>query len=110
MTEITVFRVVQESLTNVQKHAAASQVDVSLSFNQGGLSLQIKDNGQGFEPNEEVAGREDQGMGLLSMQERAELLGGTLLVHSGADVGCEVVMDVPPKEVVIGAHPSPSSG
>ena len=105
LTEITVFRIVQECLVNVQKHAGATQVDVSLHLNEASLEARVKDNGRGFDPADVAAGNEGTGMGLLSMQERAELLGGSVSVHSSPGAGSEVVLYVPlKKEAGVGAN------
>ena len=95
LTEITVFRIIQECLVNVQKHAGATQVDVSLHLNETSLEARVRDNGRGFDPGDVAAGSEGTGMGLLSMQERAELLGGSVSVHSSPGAGSEVVLYVP---------------
>ena len=73
--EVTVFRVVQECLTNVQKHANASRVEVSFRVVDGGLKTMVKDNGRGFDAHDVASSSMGKGMGLLSMRERAELLG-----------------------------------
>ena len=105
LTEITVFRIIQECLVNVQKHAGATQVDVSLHLNETSLEARVRDNGRGFDPSDVAAGSEGTGMGLLSMQERAELLGGSVSVHSSPGTGSEVVLYVPlKKEARVGAN------
>jgi signal transduction histidine kinase len=68
-----VFRVAQESLTNVRRHAHAARVDLALQRNDGHWLLAIADDGAGFDPSHERSGH-----GLLGMEERARLLGGTL--------------------------------
>ena len=108
--EVTVFRVVQECLTNVQKHANASQVEVGLAALESGLQTIVKDNGSGFDPPDVASSSMGNGMGLLSMRERAELLGGSLSVETVPDGGCEIVLFIPITEVVGGAHPSASGG
>ena len=108
--EVTVFRVVQECLTNVQKHADASQVDVRLQVIDTGLEVRVKDNGRGFDPARVAVGTVEKGIGLVSMQERAELLGGSLSVQSSPGSGCEIVLYVNSGEVGDGAHSSRGSG
>jgi signal transduction histidine kinase len=76
--ESTVYRLVQESLTNVAKHAGATRVDIVLRRRGGALELEVRDDGQGFDP---AVGSE--GFGLTGMRERAELAGGRLEVDSG---------------------------
>ena len=108
--EVTVFRVVQECLTNVQKHANASRVEVELNSTDGGLKAMVKDNGRGFDTRDVAFGAAEESMGLLSMRERAELLGGSLSVRSSPSGGCEVALYIPTAEVKVGVHPSASGG
>src|SRR5213082_613711 len=82
------FRVVQESLTNVAKHAHASQVDVTLRTVNGGVQILIKDNGKGFAaagPRRSAKGKKR--LGLLGMQERARLVNGHFSVKSATGRG-----------------------
>lgn len=106
LTEVTVFRVVQECLSNVQKHASSTQVEVSLRGMLNGLELRVQDNGQGFEPHPVVTGTLHEGVGLLSMRERAEVVGGRLSVQSSPGRGCRILLHVPSKEAEVGVHPS----
>jgi signal transduction histidine kinase len=73
--ESAVYRLVQEALTNVAKHAAARTVRVGVRESDGQLDVEIQDDGRGFDP--EVAG---QGFGLQGMSERVSLVGGTLSI------------------------------
>jgi len=104
LAEVTVFRVVQECLSNVQKHANASQVEVRLQAMKNGLEVSVQDNGQGFDPHKVVSGSNGEGVGLLSMRERAELVRGRLSVRSSPGNGCQVVLYVPSREAEVGAH------
>jgi len=104
LAEVTVFRVVQECLSNVQKHANASQVEVRLQAMTNGLEVSVQDNGQGFDPHKIVSGSNGEGVGLLSMRERAELVRGCLSVWSSPGNGCQVVLYVPSGEAEVGAH------
>jgi two-component system NarL family sensor kinase len=85
------YRVAQEALANVGKHAKATEVDVCLRVRPAGVYLSIRDNGQGFDPR---VGR-DGGHGLVGMRERARLLGGRLRVESRAGQGTKIVAVVP---------------
>ena len=89
----TLFRVSQEALTNVCKHAGASRVLLALESRDGGLRLRIEDNGRGFD-SEAVARHPRQGIGLRNMRERLTAIGGTLRVASQAR-HTAVVADVP---------------
>lgn len=94
--EITLYRVVQEALTNVVRHARATHVDVLLERRHDRVVAIVEDNGVGFHP-----GRVEEGghLGLFGMRERAEMLGGTLSVESTPGVGTTVFVEVP------GAYP-----
>ena len=99
LTEVTVLRVVQECLTNIQKHSEASEVEVSLHVTHADLKASVRDNGRGFDPRSIGSGEIAKGLGLVSMQERAELLGGSLSVRSSPGSGCEIVLCIPSREV-----------
>ena len=71
---VSVYRIFQEALTNVARHAAATRVDACLTAGQGNLLLEIRDNGKGFDPE----GRSAKSCGILGMRERAARLGGEL--------------------------------
>ncbi|WCM93889.1 cache domain-containing protein [Acidovorax sp. NCPPB 2350] len=87
------FRVAQEALTNVRKHAQARQVHVTLEFVGGGVQLEVRDDGRGFDAQ---ALQQDphRGIGLRNMHERMEAVGGHLQVRAGPG-GTRVVAEVP---------------
>jgi PAS domain S-box-containing protein len=87
------FRVMQESLQNVLKHARATEVTVKLSGSSKGIGLSVRDNGQGFDL--ECTGVRVQGLGLVSMQERMRLMGGFLRIHSLPTDGTKVCAWIP---------------
>jgi signal transduction histidine kinase len=89
--ETTLYRITQEALTNVVKHAQATHVSVVVSRKDASVSVLIEDDGRGFAPGE--ANRE--GVGLLGMRERVELLDGRFTVESGEDGGATIVAEVP---------------
>lgn len=78
LLETTIYRLVQESLTNIVKHASATRVRVSLTATDGEVRIEVQDNGVGFDPGEGTAG-----FGLAGMRERVYLAGGTLELESG---------------------------
>lgn len=93
--ETAVFRIFQESLTNVARHANASRVDAFFSVKNGMLKLFIRDDGRGMD----VSVLEDpKSLGLIGMLERAENMGGSLMVSSHPQTGTEVMLTVPVKE------------
>jgi signal transduction histidine kinase len=90
------YRVAQEALTNVARHAKASQVEVSIEALGGHIRMQITDNGQGFEVNGNSSAKKHNRLGLLGMRERVEMLGGTFAVASVPGQATTVRVDVPP--------------
>ena len=88
---LTLFRITQEALENVNKHAQAQHVEIAFVQEHKGMSLLIKDDGQGFNLEQHPEGQ----YGLLYMRERAEACGGTLRVFSARGRGTEVRVDVP---------------
>jgi len=95
MTEINLYRIAQESLNNIAKHAKASMVSVVLERRDGHVALVVEDNGRGFNV-EDKANRED-GLGLLGMGERAALLRGKVEIESEPGKGTAVHVVVPAK-------------
>lgn len=86
-----VYRVVQEALTNVVRHAGASNASVAVTVSSGRLRAVVEDDGTGFDPNLPADGH----LGLEGMQERAELVGGTVRVLATPGAGTTVVLEVP---------------
>jgi signal transduction histidine kinase len=91
--ETTLYRIVQEALTNTVKHAGARKVSILLMRRGGAATAVIEDDGRGFDP---ATARED-GLGLLGMRERVALLEGKLTVESSPETGTTVVAEVPLK-------------
>jgi signal transduction histidine kinase len=89
--ETTIYRLVQEALTNVLKHASATRVSISLVRKQGSVSAVVEDDGRGFD----VADARADALGLVGMQERAALLDGLITIESGPGRGTTVALDVP---------------
>src|SRR5215212_7666348 len=94
--ETALFRVTQEALTNVRKHAPAARVKISLRHANNGVELQVRDWGPGFDPEKATdGGGPGERLGLSSMRERVALLGGNLEVRSKPGEGTEVVAEIP---------------
>jgi signal transduction histidine kinase len=94
--KIVLFRIVQETLNNIIKHANARQVNIQLSFEMEGVRMRVRDDGCGFNPQEVM--RKKQGrvsLGLIGMQERANLLDGTFALSSVPGRGTQVEVKVP---------------
>ncbi|WP_180142694.1 ATP-binding protein [Desulfoluna butyratoxydans] len=95
-TKINFFRIIQESLTNIYKHAYADKVFIRLVFSHPNLILRIRDNGSGFMPQALEGGAScGRHMGLRNMEERARLMKGTFRIYSSPEKGCEIVVEVP---------------
>jgi PAS domain S-box-containing protein len=88
----SIYRIVQESLWNVSRHAKTDCAVVSLSGTDKGLRVSIRDRGAGFDPGARPG---EVGLGLISIEERARLLGGTLQIRSRPGLGCRITVDVP---------------
>jgi signal transduction histidine kinase len=95
--EITLLRALQEGLTNIQKHAGASQVSVTLSYMEDQIALDIQDDGSGFDP--EVVLRTTDvrqgGFGLKVMRSRVEQLGGEVILESSLGNGTTLAVQIP---------------
>jgi two-component system nitrate/nitrite sensor histidine kinase NarX len=96
-TEVQLLRVVQEALTNVRKHAAAHRVVVRLDCGAAVPSLEVEDDGSGFDPALVTASLEG-GFGLASMRERVQQIGGTLDVHTAPGKGTRIVVRLDAEE------------
>ena len=94
--EIVLFRVVQEILSNILKHAQAKYIKVSLQFAPTQFSLTVQDDGKGFD-YEAVLGREmsKSGAGLRNIQRRTEMLGGTCTFKTSVGEGTAVEIQMP---------------
>ena len=94
--EIAVYRIAQEALSNVARHANAASVGLHLAADGGRLILQIEDDGRGFSAEDVLRAREGgHGAGFLSMRERAEILGGSCDIRSEPDQGTTVTVHIP---------------
>jgi two-component system sensor histidine kinase DegS len=94
--ESSLFRIIQEALNNIRRHAQASEAGVIIDFTRDRVRVTISDNGRGFE----LAGRVDDlprigKLGMVGMQERARLLGGTLKVQTTPGKGTTLIVEVP---------------
>ncbi len=89
--ETILYRIVQEALANVVKHAEASQVSIVLTQSEHAVTAVIEDDGRGFDPN--ATG--DDALGLVGMQERIALVGGRLRIESSQGAGTTIAAEVP---------------
>jgi signal transduction histidine kinase len=89
--ETTLYRIVQEALTNVTKHAEARRLSITLTRKNGSIVAIVEDDGKGFDP----AAAESDGLGLLGMRERLALVGGKLRIEAAAGAGTTIAAEVP---------------
>ncbi len=89
--ETALYRIVQEALTNVVKHAGASRVSIVVAKRRGAVTAVIEDDGRGFG----AGGGREEGLGLVGMKERVGLLDGRLAIESTEGSGTTVVAEVP---------------
>jgi len=90
--ETALFRIIQEALTNVARHAQARRVEVAMSYDRDGVTLRVADDGRGFDPQ---ATRPGTHLGLWSMRERVEQLGGRFEIESAPGRGTTVRATIP---------------
>ena len=93
--ELVLYRILQEALDNVERYARALHVTVLLAKPDGFIQLTIKDDGIGFDPDHPANGKAREGLGLLSMRERAASVRGALTVKSAPRTGTEIEVRIP---------------
>ncbi len=95
--ETTLFRVVQEAVNNIARHANAKAADVSLYFKKNVIRVRVTDDGRGFDVKEAISSKDrPRGLGLLGMKERVELVNGTLSIRSSlSGRGTEINIEIP---------------
>ena len=94
--ELVIFRIVQEALRNVEKHAQASKVEARIEFDEGKTKVSICDNGKGFDLGGSLADLPRAGkLGLTGMEERVRLLDGSMKIESQPGEGARIVIEVP---------------
>jgi len=91
--ELGAYRIAQQALHNVERHAAARAVKLTVNFGNKSLGIEIRDDGIGFDVNQTQSN--STSLGLLGMRERAQLLGGLLSVQSKPDLGTSVRATLP---------------
>ena len=92
-TQIAIYRIIQESLTNIGKHSQADLLLVAITRHDDRVSFLIQDNGKGFDPAQPR--RQGPGMGLAAMEERARMVGGVLSIWSQEGAGTKISLDIP---------------
>ncbi len=93
--ELVLFRITQEAMRNVWRHAEATKAEVTVEFSQGKTRITVSDNGKGFNPPSTIGDlARDSKLGLAGMQERAQLIGGKLTVRSQPGQGTSVTVEI----------------
>jgi PAS domain S-box-containing protein len=94
--ELNLFRMIQEAMNNVEKHAQAKKVKVQIAFRDGVIQLKVQDDGRGFDPKDaKSTGGKGHGIGLTNIRERTTLLGGSWEIASKANRGTVITIRVP---------------
>ena len=95
--ETTLFRVIQEAVSNIARHAQASHASISLQFKKNAVRARVIDDGRGFDVKEAISSRDrPRGLGLLGMKERTELVNGTLHIRSrSGGGGTKIDIEIP---------------
>lgn len=93
--EVVMYRIAQEGLTNIMRHSKASQICLSLAIQNNSIKMNLEDNGIGFEPGRHYPRDNQRHLGLISMRERAEILGGSLEVYTAPGQGTTVEVSIP---------------
>ncbi|OGO18018.1 MAG: hypothetical protein A2Z15_08230 [Chloroflexi bacterium RBG_16_50_11] len=95
-TQILLFRIAQEALNNIRKHAKASKVNIRLEGREKDIEMTVTDDGQGFEAPERIEGMVSAGrLGLMGMHERARLLNGTFQIKTSPGKGTKLTVNIP---------------
>ncbi len=94
-TELVLFRIAQEALSNVRKHSRASTAAIKLAYTSRKVQLTVRDNGLGFDTAKKRAPSAKGGLGAIGMRERAQLVGATLKIESEIGKGTAVIVEVP---------------
>ena len=90
--ELALYRITQEALRNIEKHAEAKNVSIQLIQHPDSIVLIIEDDGKGFDVSKNMTGK---GMGLMNMQERATAINGHLIINSSSEMGTEIIVEIP---------------
>lgn len=94
--ETALYRVIQEALTNIAKHAQADEVDIRLNRVDSAITVTVTDNGVGFDPQDILnMDIQKRGFGIMGMQERVSSLGGRIDIRSQPAVGTQIAIEIP---------------
>lgn len=96
--ELVVFRVVQELINNIIKHAEAGCITIELDYQDAQLSIKVTDDGKGFHNENEVLPIKENGLGLRNMRDRIAMINGKFILNSTSGKGTEAIIEVPRQE------------
>ena len=94
-TQINIYRTFQECLTNIGKYAQASRLTVAITREDSQVAFMVADNGRGFNVNEVLGDPTRRGLGLMAMQERGRMMGGSLEIRSEEGKGTRIALIIP---------------
>lgn len=97
-SQVNIFRIIQEALNNIEKHAEAKHVTVEIEASPQKLYLTVRDDGKGFSPQKEK--RESRHLGIANMRERTQILGGSFKLNSEPEHGTSVSLDIPLRAIM----------
>jgi len=103
-TETILFRIVQEMLNNIVKHARASELEVYLTHEEDAIILEIRDNGVGFDPGALLEKEHSKGLGLRNIRKRATLIGGNCIINSIKNGGTTIRITIPVNKQTFHEH------
>jgi two-component system sensor histidine kinase DegS len=92
---IAIFRVIQESMTNVRKYAEATEVVIKIEYLPNKINVVVRDNGKGFQVEKVTKEKNNKAFGIVGMRERIQLLRGKFEIKSVLGQGTEVILSVP---------------
>ncbi len=96
--QINIYRIFQEALNNIVKHAQASTVSIAIEVNRNTVFFSIEDNGKGFEEKSyRKKSLSEKGLGITTMEERVRMLGGSFKLRSGKGKGTSLMFMIPAK-------------
>lgn len=93
--EVSLFRIIQESLNNIEKHSHATETEISLDFQNDSISIVIQDDGDGFDTKKNDNNSSSECFGLVGMRERVSLLNGDMEIDSQKGIGTKIIVNIP---------------
>lgn len=97
--ELTILRIIQEAINNTKKHSQAEKAEITLTYEEKQIVLEIHDNGKGFDFDEKILKQQNSGFGISMMKERVYLLKGQMEIHSEKNKGTDIKVFLPKTEL-----------